>query len=48
MKLIVTIAQFDLLLKHQKPKYPILVDGKIAPIVNSILKKYHPSEFRKS
>lgn len=48
MKLKVTIAQFDLLLKQQKPKYPILFDGNIAPIVNSILKKYHPSEVSKS
>ncbi len=47
MRLIVTTTQFDLLLKQQKPKYPLNFDYKVAPVVLNILKKYHPSEVSK-
>jgi hypothetical protein len=42
MKLKVTPTQLDLLLIVCKPKFPIQFDGKIAPIVNKILKKHLP------
>ena len=48
MKIIVTIAQFDLLTKLYKPKFPIQFDGKIAPIMNDILKRANASEVSKS
>lgn len=38
MKLILTTKQYDLALKQCKPKFPVQFDGKIAPIVNKILK----------
>lgn len=47
MKLILTIRQFDLLTKLYRPKFPVQFDGKIAPIMNDILKRANASKLGK-
>jgi len=46
-KVLISPRQLEMLLKMQKPKYPIEFDYKVAPVVLNILKKYHPSELSK-
>ena len=49
MKIIVTTRQYDLMLKLDKPHFPVQFSGKIAPIVNDILNNYtSSSEIRKT
>lgn len=42
MKLKITTKQYDMLLSIFSAKFPVVFDGRIAPIVNKILKKYEP------
>ncbi|MGE5943992.1 MAG: hypothetical protein ACM31G_06600 [Flavobacteriales bacterium] len=47
MKLIVTLKQYDMLLKRFSTKFPVEFSGEIAPIVNDILKRANASKVSK-